>query len=49
MTEINFNDLPYKKEGPRWYCESRKQWRPVYDINRIEELNRLEKQQLQKK
>lgn len=41
--EVRYNGRLYKKEGTRWYVDSRKRWRPVYDINRLEILRQLEK------
>lgn len=41
---LRFNNRLYKKENDRWFVDSRKRWRPVYDSNRIEDLNRKEKE-----
>ena len=40
---IKFNGRLYKKENGRWYVDSRKRWRPVFDSKRIEALNDYEK------
>ncbi len=42
---LRFNGRLYKKENGRWYVDSRKRWRPVYDTGRLEALKQREQEE----